>query len=69
MNDFDTVKDLAAWMVVTLSKHPDWRNPNIGVNWDALAAEVWRAYTGIFNEFIINDAIDMLIEVSLSEQD
>jgi hypothetical protein len=34
------------------------------VCWDWVAAEVWNAYSGIFNEFVINDAIDFIMEAA-----
>ncbi len=65
MNDFVTVTKLAHWMVETIGKNKEQAlDPELGCDWDWLAAEVWHGYTGVFNEFIINDAIDFLMEAA-----
>lgn len=68
MTDFETVKNLSLWMVETIGKNKDTvLDPELGADWDWVAAEVWRAYPGIFNEFIINDAIDFLLDCAETE--
>lgn len=58
------LKNLSAWMVVEIFKNKTKYIQNGYVNWDIVAAEVWNAYTGVFNEFIINDAIDIILEAA-----
>lgn len=65
MNDFDTVKNLALWIVECIGKNQKQVFDCEGeVDWDWIAAEVWRAYPGIFNEFIINEAIEFIWEAA-----
>jgi hypothetical protein len=39
----------------------DHTNP-VSDDWDWVAAETWRAYPVIFNEFTINESLDFLLE-------
>lgn len=69
MHNFDDIKDLAIWMVNTIGKNKETALVgDAGADWDWVAAEVWNAYPGIVNEFLINDAIDFLLEVTEAEE-
>jgi hypothetical protein len=64
MDDFENVHRLAVWMINTIGKDQSRYMKDDGANWDWVAAEVWNAYSGIFNEFVINDAIDFIMEAA-----
>jgi hypothetical protein len=69
MHDFVVVAKLAHWMVDTIGKNKEQvLDPENGADWDWIAAEVWEKYTGVFNEYIINDAIDFLMEAAESQE-
>ena len=58
----NNVLNLALFMIGEIGKNKDNLITENGADWDAVAALVWEKYTGVFNEFIINDAIDFLLE-------
>jgi hypothetical protein len=63
MDSFEHTYSLAVWMIEQIGKHKEVViDPVRGADWDWVAAETWRAYPGIFNEYIINDSIDFLLE-------
>lgn len=61
---FNNVFNLALFMISEIGKDKNNLLTENGTDWDAVAAIVWNKYTGVFNEFIINDAIDYLIEAA-----
>ncbi len=64
MSDFENVHRLAVWMINTIGKDQSRYMKDGAANWDWIAAEVWNSYNGIFNEFVINDAIDFIMEAA-----
>jgi hypothetical protein len=64
MNNFDNTVKLSHWMIELIGKNKDTAITEHGADWEWVAAEVWNRYTGIFNEFTINDAIDFLCEAA-----
>lgn len=61
---------LTVWMVEHIGKNKDRMvDPENGVDWDWVASDVWNCYPGIFNEFVINDAIDLILEAASIEND
>lgn len=64
MNDFNTVKELAMWIIELIGKNKSVVLSDDGADWDWVASEVWRSYPAIVNEFLINDAIDFLLEAA-----
>lgn len=69
MHKFEDVKDLAIWMVKAIGQNKaKVLDPDDGADWDWVAAEAWSTYPGILNEFLINDAIDFLLEVAETEE-
>jgi hypothetical protein len=68
MTDFETVKPLSFWMIEQIGKNKTLvLDPENGADWNWIAAEIWRAYPGIFNEFTINAAIDFLLDCAETE--
>lgn len=68
MDDFENIKRLSLWMVEVIGKNKEQvLDLELGADWDWVASEVWRAYPGIFNEFVINDAIDFLLDCAETE--
>ena len=64
MSDFENVHRLAVWIINTIGKNQAHYMKDRTVVWDWVAAEVWNSYDGIFNEFVINDAIDFIMEAA-----
>jgi hypothetical protein len=65
MCKLEDVKNLSFWMVETIAKNQSRAiDPDLGCDWDWVAAEVWAFYPGIVNEFLINEAIDLIIEAA-----
>lgn len=65
MDNFENVKQLVLWIVKVIGKNKDTViDPVKGADWNWIAAEVWRTYPGIFNEFTINQAIDFIHEAA-----
>lgn len=61
---------LTAWMVEHIGKNKERMvDSEAGVDWDLVASEVWNRYTGVFNEFMINDAIDLILEAASMADD
>jgi hypothetical protein len=70
LENFENVHRLALWMVDHIGKNKTLvMSPDGGADWDWIASEVWRAYPGIFNEFVINDAIDFLCEAAQMDEE
>jgi hypothetical protein len=65
ISDINKVKDLSFWMIDCIVKNKDIAiDPELGCDWDWVAAEVWNSYPGIVNEFMLNEAIDLIEEAS-----
>jgi hypothetical protein len=63
--DIEDVKQLCFWMVERIAKNRDTViDSDLGCNWDWVAGETWDFYPGIVNEFLINDAIDLILEAA-----
>lgn len=63
--NIDEVKQLCFWMIERIAKnHSQVVDEEKGCNWDWVASEVWNYYPGIVNEFMINDAIDLILEAA-----
>jgi hypothetical protein len=64
-NNLEEVKSLSFWMIERIARN---RNTiidaELGCDWDWVAGEVWEFYPGIVNEFMINDAIDLILEAA-----
>lgn len=68
MHDIERVKNLSCWMINYIAANRSAViDPELGTDWDDVAAEVWAAYPGIVNEFLINEAIDLIIEAANCE--
>lgn len=59
----DVVK-LAHFMIEIIAKNKSSVITSDGADWDFVAAKVWESYTGYFHEFMINDAIDFIVEAA-----
>jgi hypothetical protein len=63
--DLEEVKQLCFWIIERIARN---RNavvdPELGCDWNWVAGEVWDFYPGIVNEFLINDAIDLILEAA-----
>lgn len=59
----NTIK-LAHFMVEVIGKNKDKVITENGADWDFVASKVWESYTGFFHEFMINDAIDFIMEAA-----
>jgi hypothetical protein len=65
MHDIETIKELSIWMINTYVRNKDKAMNEHGYcDWDWMAAEVWATYPGIVNEFLINEAIDLILEAA-----
>lgn len=60
MTDFDMTLEVAKAMI-PLAARAENRTAD-GPNWDYVCADLWAEYPGVLNEFLINDAIDLLYE-------
>ena len=58
------VNKLALFMVDIIGKNKSIAITENGADWDYVASMVWERYTGFFHEFMINDAIDFLMEAA-----
>jgi hypothetical protein len=69
MKNFDEINNLAMFMIKLVGENKARANQvNTGLDWDWVASEVWRTFPGIVNEFLINDAIDFLLEAAEIEE-
>ena len=67
MKDYEALGELAKFMVEAIATNPE----NIGVdgvNWDFVSSDVYLDYAGEFNDEMINDAIDLIIEAAETEK-
>jgi hypothetical protein len=64
MHDIEVVKDLCHWMIETVARNRPVAIKDGYCDWDWVAGEVWASYPGIVNEFLINEAIDLIIEAA-----
>jgi hypothetical protein len=63
--NLEEVKQLSFWIVERIARNRSKViDPELGCDWDWIAGEVWDFYPGIVNEFLINDAIDLIIEAA-----
>ena len=67
--DIEEVKNLSCWMIERIARNRDTViDSDLGCDWDWIAGETWDFYPGIVNEFLINDAIDLILEAAEEEQ-
>lgn len=64
--DLEQVKHLALFIVSTIGENKSTFIKNNTVDFDHVAAYIWDNYTDPFNEFMINDAIDLICEAAES---
>jgi len=65
MHDIETIKELSFWIIERVAKNRDTViDPESGCDWNWVAGEVWDFYPGIVNEFLINEAIDLILEAA-----
>lgn len=55
---------LAHFMIEIIGKNKDSVITENGADWDFVSSQVWERYTGFFHEFMINDAIDFILEAA-----
>jgi hypothetical protein len=67
MKDYEALGELAKFMVEAIAMNPENRNEN-GVNWDFVSSDVYLDYAGEFNDEMIEDAIDLIIEAAETEK-
>lgn len=64
-HDIEQVKQLSFWMIERIARNQDTVvDPELGCDWDWVAGETWDFYPGIVNEFLINEAIDLIVEAA-----
>jgi hypothetical protein len=65
MDEFREMVDLSKWIVklIGTNKSIAFTNDKV-VDWNWIASEIWNAYPGILNEFLINDCIDFLMDTA-----
>jgi len=67
--DIEEVKQLSFWMIDRIAKNKDKAlDLEENYNWDWIAAEVWNSYPSMVDEFIINEAIDLILD-AIEEED
>lgn len=63
--NLEDVKQLCYWMIDRIARNRDKAvDADLGCDWDWVAGEIWDFYPGIVNEFMINDAIDLIVEAA-----
>lgn len=68
-HDIEQVKQLSFWIIERIARNRSTViDPELGCDWDWIAGEVWDFYPGILNEFLINDAIDLILEAAEESQ-
>jgi hypothetical protein len=60
----DDVMKLTLFMIEIIGKNKAKVISEDGADWDFVASLVWEQYTGFFHEYMINDAIDFIMEVA-----
>jgi hypothetical protein len=64
-NNLEEVKSLSFWMIERIARNREIViDTDLGCDWNWVASEVWGCYPGIVNEFMINDAIDLILEAA-----
>jgi hypothetical protein len=59
------VESLSIWMIERIAQNKDVAlDQETGCDWDWVASEVWANYQGFFNEFVINESIDLIVEAA-----
>lgn len=68
MKSIEETKKLAIWVVDLIGTHKaQVLTAEKGADWDWIASRIWATYPGIVNEFMINDAIDFIVEAADSQ--
>lgn len=63
MHSINDIEKMSLWIVDYVAKNRSSCIDQCGEwNWDHIASVVWKIYPGKTNEFIINDAIDLIID-------
>lgn len=62
--DYTNLVKLCSWMIDRIVKNKEEIVDENGPDWDWIAGEVWDFYPGVVNEFMINEAIDLILEAA-----
>ena len=63
MTNYAELTELACFMIKAIAENPENKTPD-GVNWDFVSADVYMDYTGVFNDDMIEEAIDLIYEAA-----
>ena len=64
-HSIENIKNLSCWMLERIAQNKDTVvDPELGCDWNWVAGETWDFYPGIVNEFLINEAIDLILEAA-----
>jgi hypothetical protein len=67
MKNYEQIGELAKFMIEAIALNPENRDEN-GVNWDFVSSDVYLDYAGEFNDEMIEDAIDLILEAAEMEK-
>ena len=63
MIDYAKVTPLAEFIIKAIAENPENRTAD-GVNWNFVSADVYMDYKGDFDDEMIDDAIDLILEAA-----
>jgi hypothetical protein len=63
MTNYEQLTELACFMIEQIATRPENRDEN-GVNWNFVSADVHIDYTGVFDDDMIEEAIDLIYEAA-----
>jgi len=63
MIDYAKVTPLAEFIIKAIAENPENRTAD-GVNWNFVFADVYMDYKGDFDDEMIDDAIDLILEAA-----
>lgn len=63
IKNYEEIGNLAVFMLEAIKANPENKGAD-GVNWDFVSADVYMDYKGPFNDMMIEDAIDLIIEAA-----
>jgi len=65
MHNIKEIEILSCWMIERIAKNRKTViDSELGCDWDWVAGETWDFYPGIVDEFLINEAIDLILEAA-----
>ena len=67
MIDYNKVSPLAQFMIKSIATNPENRNEDGTVDWNFVSSDVYLEYNGDFDDEMIDDAIDLILEAAASE--